>query len=447
MRCVGGLPRLGLFVISRILTIVTVVASCLVGACGLDHIPGNHQPALYDKERDQVSGREADHVRRVSNGPFGGSLKDDLSFFKDSCPPAGTADYIQPGPLRPTGSLNHRDLTMRYSSGDRFNIQVPGAPEFSGDFVVNADGRVILPFAGEIPVRGVTNEQLTRDIEKALIKARLFEAEGFKISVRPVLYAPINVTVSGAVFLRGRVTINADHASPLGDTKALTKTGDSPLDRFVGAALRAANGVRPDADLANIRLTRSGKTYILNWRGAITGSPVDDVPLMEGDHVQVGEAACFQSALVRPSQITPAGLRVLTSNLTAPAYHNSASAVTKESTALPYGTRFLGGLVAGNCVGGAIASNASRYAVLITRNPKTQETEVIQRSIEELVLSPDRDTINPYLMPDDAIACYDSAVTNTREVATTLSTILSPFQIYTNILNNLANVPSTTSSK
>ena len=324
---------------------------------------------------------------------------------------------------------------MRYSSGDRFNVQVPGAPEFSGDFVVNADGRVILPFAGEIPVRGVTNDQLTKDIERALIKAKLFEAQGFKIAVRPVQYAPINVTVSGAVFLRGRFTINADHPAPLGDTKALTKTGDSPLDRFVGAAIRAANGVRPDADLTSIRLTRSGKSYTLNWAGAVTGEPVDDVPLLDGDHIHVSESACFQSALVRPSQITLGGIRIFVSNLTAPSHSNANAAITKDSSGVPYGTRLLAGAVAANCVGGSLASNAGRYAILITRNPKTKETEVIQRSVEELVLSPDRDTINPYLMPDDAIACYDSAVSDTREVANTISTLLTPFQIYTNILN------------
>ena len=30
--------------------------------------------------------------------------------------------------------------------------------------------------------------------------------------------------------------------------------------------------------------------------------------------------------------------------------------------------------------------------------------------------SADRDTINPFLMPDDAIACYDSGVTEFRDV-------------------------------
>jgi polysaccharide biosynthesis/export protein len=55
-------------------------------------------------------------------------------------------------------------------------------------------------------------------------------------------------------------------------------------------------------------------------------------------------------------------------------------------------------------------------------------TEVIQRSVEELVRSPDRDTINPYLMPDDAIACYDSAATDLKEVASLFQTLLVPAQ-------------------
>lgn len=425
---------------SHRVALATVLAFAgIVGACAPMREPGNRGLELYDKERTERSGNEKERLEEqrraqaAANSPFGHSLKDDLSFTKNVCPPAGTAEYLEPGFKGQRNSLTHRDLTMRYSAGDRFNVLVPGAPEFSGDFVVNADGRVILPFAGEIPVRGLTNEQLTHDIERALIKAKLFEAPGFKIAVRPVLYAPINVTVSGAVFLRGRYLINGEHPTLPGDPKGLTKTGDAPMERFLGAALRAANGVRPDADLSDIRLMRNGKTYKLNWRGAITGEPVDDVPLADGDHIYVAESSCFQSALVRPSQITLHGIRVFMSNLTVPAYHNSGSAINKDSTAIPYGTRFLAGLVASNCVGGSLASNAGRYAVLISRNPKTKETEVIQRSIEELVRSPDRDTINPYLMPDDAIACYDSAVTDAREVATTLSTLLTPANIYQSI--------------
>lgn len=145
--------------------------------------------------------------------------------------------------------------------------------------------------------------------------------------------------------------------------------------------------------------------------------------LEEGDQIHVTESPCFQSALVRPSQITPPGIRVFQSNLTVPASSNATSAIGAQSNSLPYGTRLLAGLVATNCVGGSLATNASRYGILISRNPKTRKTEVIQRSIEKLVLSADRDAINPYLMPDDAIACYDSAATDAHEIANLLQAL------------------------
>ncbi len=337
------------------------------------------------------------------------------------CAPAGTANFMLPPSGRSKRPIGH-DLTMRYSPGDRFNLFVPGSTEFTGDYMVNADGRVIVPFAGEIHAVGLSNKELSSRIEDGLIKAGIFKAEKFLISVRPVQYAPINISVSGAVFLPGRFVINNISAPDKGE-KALAKFGDSPIDRFVAAALRAGGGVRPDADLSRIILKRGNKSYTLNWQGAISGGKVDDVPLLDGDHIYVSEAPCFQSALVRPSQITPPGVRIFMSSLAQPIQYQ----LTSTSTAgLPYGTRLLAGLVAANCVGGSRATNAARHAVLISRNPKTSETEVIQRSIEDMVLSPDRDSVNPFLMPDDLIACYDSAVTDAKEVASLIQTLLNP---------------------
>ena len=131
---------------------------------------------------------------------------------------------------------------------------------------------------------------------------------------------------------------------------------------------------------------------------------------------------------MRPSQITPPGVKLFLSNLTLPATSNANSANNAEARSIPYGTRLLAGLVAANCVGGSRASNAARYGVLISRNPKTMQTEVIQRSIEDMVLNSNRDSVNPYLMPDDAIACYDSAVTDAREIAAVVQSVLLPAQ-------------------
>jgi protein involved in polysaccharide export with SLBB domain len=401
---------------------LAVVTAVGLSGCARDNNPLNLDQKLFDPEKTNVA---------LQSGPglAGHELRRQRSLDSSACPPPGTPLHLEGGRARRSADL--RRLTMRYSPGDRFNLQVPGAPEFSGDFAVNADGRVILPYAGEIPAIGLSNAELTTAIERAFIRARLFQPEQFKVAVRPVQYAPINVTVSGAVFSPGRMVIGYVRDGDKND-KALQKFGDNPIERFVAIALRAAGGVRPDADLTDVRLVRRGQVTRLNWLGAITGGPVDDIALLEGDHLEIGEAKCFQSALMRPSQITPSQLKVFMSNLSLPAATNANADLNRINPGLPYGTKLLAAAVAANCVGGSLASNAHRYVVLISRNPKTHRSEVIQRSVEEMVRSPDRDSVNPYLMPDDAIACYDSAITDVREVSNTVQTLLLPGQVLRN---------------
>lgn len=314
----------------------------------------------------------------------------------------------------------------RYSPGDRINIYVHNSPEYGGDYVVGPQGTITLPYAGEVKALGTTTAELSRRIEKALVKAELFKDDEFRVAVRPVQFTSVNISIQGAVFIPGRSTIGFIKDTDKSE-KFLSRFGDNPTFRGLSTALRSAGGIRPDADLSRIRLTREGKTYILDWRGVMFGYPVDDVILMEGDVIVVPETGCFQSGLVRLSQVTPDNVKIFASNLTVPGINNNASAIANGvgNLGMPYGSRMLQGLVYANCVGGTVSANAGRYGVLISRNPKTLQTEVIQRSIEELVRSADRDAINPYLMPDDAIACYDSRVTEYREILSTLSSTLA----------------------
>ena len=108
------------------------------------------------------------------------------------------------------------------------------------------------------------------------------------------------------------------------------------------------------------------------------------------------------------------------SNLTRSAGNNAGSAIGNDSTSLPYGTRFLQALFAANCVGGSFMQ-ADRRAVLISRNPITGQSVVIEREIEKMVRSADRDASDPFLMPGDAIACYDSRWTNLSEAISVAS--------------------------
>jgi hypothetical protein len=138
--------------------------------------------------------------------------------------------------------------------------------------------------------------------------------------------------------------------------------------------------------------------------------------LAEGDHVVVPSRHCFQQALARPTPVTPPGVKIFVSNLIVPANNNAGAAIGADATSLAYGTRFLQALVGANCVGGTQITNADRWAVLISTNPATGESEVIERRIEALVRRRDRDAYNPVIMPGDAIACYDSNVQNVRDV-------------------------------
>jgi hypothetical protein len=73
-----------------------------------------------------------------------------------------------------------------------------------------------------------------------------------------------------------------------------------------------------------------------------------------------------------------------------------------------------------NCTGGSKLTNANRRAVLFSRNPMTGESIVIDRSIEEILRRADRDEFNPYILPEDALACYDSSVVSLRNLAAAL---------------------------
>lgn len=326
-------------------------------------------------------------------------------------------------------SLRHLEQAEAVlSKGDTVRIDVADGEEFSGTHTVNIDGTIALPFAGSIQAAGRSARDLGKAIEEKLIKGGYFPAGTAAASVVPMAWAQIQVAVSGAVFEPGRGHINefnAEKTSPV----VMASAGDGTRMRFIDAGIRSASGVRPDADLTAVQLTRNGVTHTIDLSGVFTGATTPDIALMNGDSIHVPSTGCLETGLIRPSVLTPAGIRIFISNLTQPAASNNAAAIGKNSTELPYGSRLMDAAVSGNCVGGAVTSNAGRSIVLISRNPMTGREEVIGRDIEEVMAGVNSPDINPYLMPNDAVACYDSAVTNVREVARTVSDILSPFTL------------------
>lgn len=310
--------------------------------------------------------------------------------------------------------------------GDVLHVRISGLDSLDGFYQVTSDGKMELPYLESIAVAGLTRAQLLKKLTIVLVEQNWFYPEQVNLDVSIVKLAPIMVAVHGAVFNSGQVAINSK--PPLKpDEQIQHRSGAFSPDRNVLAALRAAGGVRPDADLNQVFVKRGSSVTKISLQHTISGTKTSAIPtLVAGDEIFVASTQKENAQLVRPSQITPPGMRILMSNLTAPALNNAQSSVGADSTRLPYGSSLLDSAISANCVGGTQSANASRMLVLVTRNYGSEQQIVIKRTINRLLANSSNHQVNPLLMPNDAVACYDSRFTNFRDVARGLGELITP---------------------
>lgn len=309
----------------------------------------------------------------------------------------------------------------RLTRNDLVDIRIGDDETFNGKYVISRDGTLKLPFLRPIRAQGRTTNQIEDDIARQLLDDE-FYADRPRISARVADFASVTVGVSGAVFEPHSVEIGGISGDQA-DGRRQDALGASSEARNLSAALRAAGGVRPDADISAVEVRRGGTLYKLDMRGVFYGENVVDIMLLTGDEIRVPSRQCFQEDLMRPSPISPPGVSLFLSNLTQPATNNAASAIGQTVRQVPYGTRYLQAVVDSNCVGGSRSTSADRSSVLFSRNPVTDVSVVIERDIENLLRRADRDDFDPYLLPGDALACYDSAVTNVAEIGRVIGVV------------------------
>lgn len=329
-------------------------------------------------------------------------------------------------PIFAITSERQKDL-VPLSPGDLIEVVLENGEGFNGRYIVDSSGFINLPLLSPIEAAGNSPHLVAQKIELALVRAEIFQPATALVSVQVLNWAGIEVAVSGAVFQPGLVSINNKHANSVLSDNVDAFGAYSPT-RLLSEALRAASGIRPDAKLEQVILIRKGWQVEVDMTGVLTGKTVLDYPLVSGDQIIVPSTGCFQAHLVRPSQITPKGFRVFMSNLTDSASSNSNAAVGRYSSNIPYGTRLLQAAVSANCIGGKEWTNAPRKILLASKHPITGITQVIERSVEQLMRKSFREEINPYLMPNDAVACYDSQVTNLRDIAAAVMEVIAPFK-------------------
>ncbi|MEL6167483.1 MAG: polysaccharide biosynthesis/export family protein [Pseudomonadota bacterium] len=383
-----------------------MLALFVFAACASQQVPENFESAA-DGEAYQARYRAPD-----TDGPSG---------FLDAeqCTDAGLvqSDGIYNGKNPSDAGILGTRGPLVLSVGDLLEVFVEQDDTFTGSYVVGVDGNVRLPFADPVRAAGRQPAQVEDDIVRTLVDGEIYEIAP-RVSVLLADYGPAEAFVAGAVFEPRQVRIGGANAQTR-DPARQQALGASTLERTLSAALRNAGGVRPDADLAKITLVRGGERQTFDIRAALRGGSFPDPILISGDRIEVPSRGCFQDDLMVPSSITPPGVKAFLSNLSETALANAPAAVP-DAREMRYGTRYLQAVFGLNCVGGSKWTNANRRAVLFSRNPITGESIVIDRSIESLLRRSDRDEYNPYILPEDALACYDSSVISVKNLAAVL---------------------------
>jgi protein involved in polysaccharide export with SLBB domain len=81
-----------------------------------------------------------------------------------------------------------RGNTWVVEPGDMIRLKNWGAPEQSGDLIVNERGTVLIPTVGQIPVQGITPDSL----ERRIVRAFTGRVDASRVDVQ--LFRPITVT-------------------------------------------------------------------------------------------------------------------------------------------------------------------------------------------------------------------------------------------------------------
>jgi polysaccharide export outer membrane protein len=210
-------------------------------------------------------------------------------------------ERLEAMPQRPglNARLDFTEDAYRINVGDILSINVYNQPDLSGNSIlVRSDGQATLNGIGEVPVAGKTVREAARLIEERMEEL----VREPRVALTVAESKPPSVYLAGAVMRPGLLQTalsapgsnTASGASESGDGgKAASGSGGnlSRMDFRLSSILGAAGGVRLNADLANIMISRGGQPYrtVNLWNMLKAGDTSEDAILQNGDAVYVPE--------------------------------------------------------------------------------------------------------------------------------------------------------------
>ena len=191
-----------------------------------------------------------------------------------------------------SGRLQFAEGTYRINVGDVLSMNVYNQNDLSSaGILVRADGNASFNGLGELHVAGKTIREATELLES---QVRELVREP-RITLTVTESHPPSIYLAGAVMHPGMLqNYNSGSSAGSGDTS--TSTGNSggkanQMDFRLSSVLAASGGVKLNADLANIMITRDGQAFktVNLWTMLKQGDTENDLMLQNGDAVYIPE--------------------------------------------------------------------------------------------------------------------------------------------------------------
>ncbi|MEM7773707.1 MAG: polysaccharide biosynthesis/export family protein [Cyanobacteria bacterium P01_A01_bin.37] len=195
--------------------------------------------------------------------------------------------------------------------GDQIRIEIFNAPEINGDdtlYTVLVNGKVVLPWIGDVSVRGLSVQETGQ-----AIAARYAEFLNEPVvNIRLVTPRPMRVAVVGEVNRPGAYTTGQGAGTgPSGTNEDQLRVGEL---RTVIEAIQTSGGITQLADVRNVQVSRvnaNGSERMISvnlWALLMEGDLSQDMTLRDGDTVVVPTATSInleESQAVAAASFSP----------------------------------------------------------------------------------------------------------------------------------------------
>lgn len=314
-------------------------------------------------------------------------------------------------------------LVQPLSPGDRLSFRMLDSTSLDGIYEVDANGELHFPYIAPIPAAGVPLKAVEAAVNDAYRQSGIMHPDLVRASLLIQRWAEVRAYVRGAVYRPGLATLELPK-----DEKTLprlTISGHVARSRNLSFALKSAAGITPYARLDSVILTRNTKRYKFDLTGIFSGVAFPDPVLVDGDEIWVPEAAVLNTDYIRLSPVTPPGIKIAISNPTKIINQKSLDHGTRE---FAYGSRLIHAAATNACVGGANVDKNRRIA-LLQRHPGSREFIEFDTSASELLTGYQSEKVNPYLLPDAVVVCFDARTQNAGSVFDLLYRIALPISV------------------